>query len=215
MPIHRGIFVTGTDTNVGKTWVGQRLIRALIKRGIDVVPRKPIESGWTNNIEETDAWKLASAANITNKIDQVCSYRFKHAVSPVRAARLENQCVNLNDIKQQCLSNIQDNQFLHIEGAGGFYSPLAENALNADLAEALALPVLLVAEDRIGCINQILLTVEVAQARGLNITAIFLNNTTENSNKAMDNQEDIRELINVPVMTNIDNLADSIMEQLQ
>ena len=208
--MQKGLFVTGTDTNVGKTWVGQHLISELRKCGIDVVPRKPVESGWAENIEETDAWKLANAAGMAEKIEQVCPFHFKAPVSPVRAARLENRKVSLNQLKQHCLSHVEKPEFLHIEGAGGFYSPLAENALNADLAKLLGLPILLVAEDRVGCINQILLTIEAAKNKGLTIVAIFLNRIENNTNKSMNNQDDLEELISIPIVTNIHILTDIV-----
>ncbi len=64
----RGLFVTATDTNVGKTWVGRRLLQALIEQGIEVVPRKPVESGWNDDLTQNDAWILANAANNTKDL---------------------------------------------------------------------------------------------------------------------------------------------------
>lgn len=213
--MRNGIFITGTDTNVGKTWVGQQLIAALLAQNVDVVPRKPVESGWMEDVRKTDAWKLANAAKKTKQLEQICPYRFRHPVSPVRAAQLEGQLITLNDLQKICLSHIQDKQFLHVEGAGGFYSPLVSNALNADLAQALKLPILIVAEDRLGCINQILLTLEAARARGLDIIAIFLNEINSKEVVVMNNQEDLKVHTDVPVLKNIDELLSLINKKLR
>jgi len=211
--MQKGIFITGTDTDIGKTWLGQQLIRALVQRGIDVVPRKPIESGWRQDqIEATDAGKLAVAAQKKTKIDlaQNCLYLFKEAISPVRAARLVQQNVTLEQLKLHCFAHINKQQFLHVEGAGGFYSPIAEDGLNADLAEKLALPIIVVAEDRLGCINQILLTIEAAQRRKLTILAIFLNCKTESLKTAMDNQTDLKEYTTIPIVNKLSELVEIV-----
>ncbi len=213
--MQNGIFVTGTDTDVGKTWVGQQLIKQLIKQGVDVVPRKPIESGWDTVIQNTDAWKLADAANKLEQLEQICPNHFEQAVSPVRAAQFEGQSIKLEQLQQQCLFDVSAKQFLHIEGAGGFYSPLASDALNADLAQVMALPLLIVAEDRVGCINHILLTVEAAQTRGLKIAAIYLNQKTIKTTTVMDNKKDLECYINEPICTDIKELSQIINGQIK
>lgn len=198
-----GIFVTGTDTNIGKTWVGQHLITALCKNSIDVTPRKPIESGWNkNNVESSDAWLLANAANKLDTLDRVCPNRFSRPLSPVRAAALENQKLSINSVKNQCLKDINSTNFLYVEGAGGFYSPLCVDGLNADLASALSLPILLVAENRLGCLNQILLNIGAIEKRGLVLKAIILNMiSADESINEMDNLEDLKSLVSYPIIT--------------
>jgi dethiobiotin synthetase len=198
-----GIFVTGTDTDVGKTWVGTHLIRELIDRGIDVHPRKPIESGWpTGDLQQTDAWRLALAAGKTDQLDAICPNRFAAALSPVRAARMEGAALTLRQLADQCTENLKSDDFLYVEGAGGFYSPLTEDALNADLASALRLPVVLVANNRLGCMSQVLLCCEALQRRGLDLLAVVLNQVNESSgDAAMNNQEDLAELLPQPVFS--------------
>lgn len=211
----RGLFVTGTDTNVGKTWVGQHLISALCKSGVNVIPRKPIESGWDkNNQESSDAWLLASAANQLDQLDSVCPNRFSHPISPVRAAALEGVTLSVSELKDQCTpphfymikSDNKKDDFLYVEGAGGFYSPLCVDGLNADLASALGLPVLLVAEDRLGCINQVLLTLEAIERRGLVLSAIVLNDVSKNEGKPkfnnnMNNHKDLSAMVSCPIVS--------------
>lgn len=195
----QGIFVTGTDTDVGKTWVGQQLIGGLMAAGVSLVPRKPIESGWPEDTTDSDAWKLAQAAGLTDQLDAVCPYRFQAAISPVRAAALENVSLTIDHLKSAC-SITQADEFLYVEGAGGFYSPLVSDGLNADLAEALQLPIVLVANDRLGIINQVLLNQEVIARRRLDLRCVILNETVPKvDNDPMDNFSDLTDLLDVPV----------------
>lgn len=211
-----GLFVTGTDTDVGKTWVGTQLIRALKARGVNVHPRKPIESGWPNdkNLMDTDSWKLADAAGCSDQLETVCPNRFPEPLSPVRAARLVNQSLTLETIEAQCLSGLQKDDFLYVEGAGGFYSPLVEDGLNADLASRLNLPVVLVANNKLGCISHVLLCCEVMQRRHLDLRAIILNQADADAGAvSMNNQEDIAEYVSQPVFS-LKHGEDSLPEPL-
>ena len=199
-----GIFVTGTDTDVGKTWVGTQLIKALTARDLNVKPRKPVESGWpdSSDLSSTDTWKLAEAAGCTDELDIVCPNRFPAPVSPVRAARMIGRELTLSTLKQQCFDGITEDDFVYIEGAGGFYSPLVEDGLNADLASQLDLPVVLIANNKLGCISQVLLCCEVMQRRHIDLRAIILNQVnSDNSTQAMNNQEDIAEYVSQPVFS--------------
>lgn len=196
-----GLFITGTDTDVGKTWVGCQIIQYLSEQGFDVSPRKPVESGWPEDqeaISKTDAWKLANAANKLEHLDSICPNRFKAAISPSRAARLENTPIYLQQLKRQCTA--ADSELLYVEGAGGFYSPLCEDALNADLCEALNLPVVLISEDKLGCINHVLLSIEAIQQRGLKVVGVVLNQIQKNDTP-QNNAEDLKELLSCNVIT--------------
>lgn len=201
----KGLFVTGTDTDVGKTWVGCLLIKALVANGVSVQPRKPAESGWPEapeRITQTDAWRLADAANQTDQLNIICPNRFPAPLSPVRAARMVNKAINLETITAQCTDKIKPSDFLYVEGAGGFYSPLVQDGLNADLASQLQLPIILVANNRLGCINHILMTHEIIQQRQLNLVAVVLNQVEEvDHSTAMNNQEDLQEYIASPVFS--------------
>lgn len=194
--LKKGIFVTGTDTSVGKTWFGCQLIAYLRQQGFDIAPRKPVESGWSDDISKTDAWKLATAANKQQQLDIICPNRFKAPVSPTRAARLEQHELSLMQLKQQCLATLGPKQLLYLEGAGGFYSPLCEDGLNADLCELLGLSVILVAEDKLGCINQVLLSVEAIKQRGLRLLGVVLNQRYINPlDTQQDNLQDLKEYL--------------------
>lgn len=200
----KGIFITGTDTDVGKTYVGAQLVSLLHDNDIKAVPRKPIESGCIrigSELEPADARHYFEAAKQKYPLTEICPFRFEAAISPQRAARLSNQLVFLTELVNSCTTNVTDDNFLIVEGAGGFYSPLCENGKNADLAKKLNLPVLLIANDQLGCINHILLTMEAIANQGLVLIAVILNQKEISSDKEMNNLEDLETLISVPIYT--------------
>jgi dethiobiotin synthetase len=200
----KGIFITGTDTDVGKTYVGAQLVSLLHDNDIKAVPRKPIESGCIrigSELEPADARHYFEAAKQKYPLTEICPFRFEAAISPQRAARLSNQLVFLTELVKSCTTNVADDNFLIVEGAGGFYSPLCENGKNADLAKKLNLPVLLIANDQLGCINHILLTMEAIANQGLVLIAVILNQKEIYSDKEMNNLEDLETLISVPIYT--------------
>jgi dethiobiotin synthetase len=200
----QGVFITGTSTEVGKTFVGTALARALTQRNIKVIPRKPIESGCVKRDGELipqDAVALKEAADYSGLLSDVCPYRFEPPISPVRAAHLANKILTTEQLVNICLQGSEEG-FVLVEGAGGFYSPLAENGLNADLAVALQLPVLLVADDKLGALSQVLLNVEAIQMRGLPLAGVVLNAMNEEQNDYMNNTADLRERLSCPVYAN-------------
>jgi dethiobiotin synthetase len=201
-----GMFITGTDTGVGKTWVSVRLIHALRALGLELIPRKPVESGWSEDVTDTDAWRLANAAGLTVDdqsqaavLDKVCPYRFRAALSPPRAASLEGRELRIANLAGACPTKVLEGQAMLVEGAGGFYSPIAQDGLNADLAQVLGLPVILVAEDRVGCINHILLVAEAIKRRSLTLAGVILNPKSPPVD-GMDNLSDLLAWLNIPIL---------------
>lgn len=198
----KGLFITGTDTGVGKTYIGTRIVTLLHDHDVRVVPRKPIESGCQRAGRDLIAHDACLYFETTYKevpLAEICPYRFEPAISPQRAARLVNQPVLLDEVVKACTTNITSDDFLVVEGAGGFYSPLCENGSNADLAARLQLPVLLVARDQLGCINHVLLTIEAIRNQKLSPIAVVLNQQQASMDGAMNNLEDLTALIDVPV----------------
>lgn len=200
----RGLFITGTDTNVGKTHIACMLADALVKNGLNVIPRKPVESGClrkNNILQPADAMQLLLASQSKDDLQKVCPYRFADAISPAQAAKLANQPVFLHELVNACsVESCSDNDFLLVEGAGGFYSPLCEDALNSDLAEKLQHPLLVVADNKLGCINHILLTLEAASRRNIKIKSIILNNTEPHLYNNLYNYEELVRLLDIPVI---------------
>jgi dethiobiotin synthetase len=190
----RGLFITGTDTGVGKTHVGSRLAAWLHARGVPVKARKPVESGCPRRdgrLWPQDAAAYHAALGGAEALERICPWRLEAALSPERAARLEGVGFTLEDLVAACRAGVGAEDFLLVEGAGGFYSPIAPRALNADLAVALGLPVLLVAADRLGVIHQVLVTAEAIARRGLTLAGVVLNEVTPRQDPLLDNAADL------------------------
>ena len=189
-----GVFITGTDTEVGKTWVSAALIKGFAQQGYQTIARKPVASGciWVNEqLLSEDALQLQQAVIAAGQtpppLAQICPYLFEPAISPARAiAQSPNpqlQQLRLADLHQACLANHPEQlaskpNLLLVEGAGGFYSPITPDGLNADLAQKLGLPIVLVVANRLGCLNQALLSLTAIAERNLPLQAIVLNDIT-------------------------------------
>lgn len=204
MTPRKGIFITGTDTDAGKTYVGTQIVALLHEDSINAVPRKPIESGCRRVGDELvpqDASRYYEAADRKFALSQICPFRFEPAISPQRAARLARQPAYTEEVYAKCIQGTGPDDFLVVEGAGGFYSPLCEDGMNSSLAKRLGLPVLLVANDKLGCINHVLLTIEAIHSHGLPVRAVILSQTSAPETPAMNNREDLGLLLEAPVFT--------------
>ncbi len=190
----RGLFITGTDTGVGKTRVGTLLIRELVGRDLRICARKPVESGCMrhgNALVPADALALRAAAGNREALDRVCAFPLEAPVSPTRAAALAGQTLDLEQLIAVCRQNVGAEDFLVVEGAGGFLSPLTRDALNADLARQLDLPVLLVTADRLGAVHQVLVAAEAIARRGLILAAVVLNQIDPALDARLDNAAEL------------------------
>lgn len=201
--IAAGIFITGTDTGVGKTYIGTQLCRTLHQQGYRIQPRKPVESGCETdnnaNLLPLDASQYYSACGQSVALKQICPFRYQAAVAPDYAARLVGKKLRLEELVSAC--QVKPNDFLLVEGAGGFYSPICSDGLNADLATELGLPVLLIAENRLGAINHTLLTAEAIQRRDLPLVAVILNDIEgKNPNDDLNNARFLKTHLNCTVL---------------
>jgi dethiobiotin synthetase len=197
-----GLFITGTDTGVGKTRVGIGLARGLVRHGWRVRARKPVESGCravAGTLLPADAEALRQAAGGLEPLARVCPYPLAAALAPPRAAALEKRSLPLAALVDACRAGVAAGDFVLVEGAGGFLSPLATDGLNADLALALALPVLLVAEDRLGAIHQVLATSEAIARRGLRLAGVVLNAAAAPPDPGLDNAADLSARLDAPL----------------
>lgn len=202
MPELPGLFITASDTGAGKTYVATRLIEALTAQGRRVAVRKPVESGCEEldgQLMPLDAHALRLAAGSWEPLTSVCPNPLHAALSPPRAARFMKRKLFLADLVSACAIPLQT-EFLLVEGAGGFFAPIAEDALNAELAAALGLPVLLVVPDRLGAINQALLGIHAITHRGLNLVGVVLNQCDADRPRGMDNYADLRLWTGAPIM---------------
>jgi dethiobiotin synthetase len=168
-----GLFVTGTDTGVGKTVVACALARALRTRGVDLGVLKPAETG-VGPAGPLDAWALRDAAEVEDPIEDVCPEAFSLPAAPFVAARAEGRKVDLARIRAAAGRLRARHGFLLVEGAGGALVPLAAGVTVLDLARELELPVLVVARGALGTINHTLLTLEALAARSIPLAGVVL-----------------------------------------
>lgn len=178
--MNRGIFITGTDTGVGKTWIGAGIATSLRTMGIDVGVMKPAETGCRavgSRLVPADATALARAAQVKDSIDIINPYRFKAPLAPLVAAELEGVSINIRKIKSSFNTLRRKHDFLIVEGAGGIMVPLTPKYAYIDLAELLHLPVLVVARPSLGTINHTVLTVSALRARNITVVGIVINDS--------------------------------------
>lgn len=173
-----GIFITGTDTGVGKTYVASGIARTLIRAGIDVGVMKPAETGCrrrSGQLIPADAISLMKAAGVRDPLELVNPYRFSKPLAPAVAAELEGKSVDPARIISFFLRISKRHDFTIVEGAGGIMVPLSVNYLYLDLARSLHLPVLIVSRPGLGTINHTLLTILALKKRRLRIAGIVMN----------------------------------------
>jgi dethiobiotin synthetase len=166
------LFVTGTDTNVGKTFVACALIAALRARGRRVAVMKPIETGVRT--EPADVLALRAAAEDSAPQDSICPIRLRAPLAPSVAARLEGRTLDPEDLVRRVAARAAAADLLVVEGAGGLLVPIAGTFTFADLARRVDLPVLIVAANRLGTVNHTALTARVASAIGLAVRGFVL-----------------------------------------
>ena len=172
-PIPPGLFVTGTDTGVGKTVVACALAEQLRARGVDVGVMKPIETG-VGSQGPLDAIALAEAADVRDAMELICPIRLALPAAPAVAADAEQRDIDLAAIRAAFDTLQSRHECVIVEGAGGLLVPIRASFTMADLARDLALPLLVVARGRLGTVNHTLLTLEVAAGRGLPVAGVVL-----------------------------------------
>lgn len=178
----KGIFVTGTDTGVGKTIVAAVLARLLRMKGLNVGVMKPVTSGCCDEngiLVSEDAQLLCKAAGIPYG-DDVAPYRLREAVAPAEAAKVEGVQIDFSHIKDVYDRLAASHDYVIVEGAGGLMVPLSGGLLIADLVRDLRLPLLVVARSGLGTINHTVLTCFAAQQMGLEVAGVIVNGMPDN-----------------------------------
>ena len=168
----RALFVTGTDTGVGKTVVTCALATALRARGRRVAVMKPVETGVVDRPEDAD--RLRAAAADRAALDDVCPYRFEAPLAPSVAARLAGVTIDVERLVALVARRAAAADVLLVEGAGGLLVPLAARTTWLDLVVRCALPLAIVAADRLGTINHCARTARVAAAAGIPVRGFVL-----------------------------------------
>lgn len=166
----RGVFVTGTDTGVGKTVVACALIRGLRALGLSVAAMKPVASGaerTSKGLRNGDALELVASTGLALPYSEVNPYCFEPAISPHIAAKDAGIRIDVSLIKQMYEALAARHDWVVIEGAGGWFAPIGERRNMADIAWALTVPALLVVGLKLGCLNHAKLTQAGIEARGV------------------------------------------------
>ena len=176
--MRKGIFVTGTDTAVGKTFIGAAIARGLKKRGIDCGIMKPVQSGAikrNGRLISQDADFLIKACDAKDELSLINPYCLKAPLAPSVAAKISNKGISIETIIDAFNILSVRHQFMIVEGAGGLLVPITKNYTMKDLILDLDLPVLIVSRIGLGTINHTLLTIEAARKFGIEIVGVIFN----------------------------------------
>ena len=206
----RGLFITGTDTEIGKTYVAAMVARALVAVGHRVGVYKPAASGCDRREGELvsgDALTLWQAAGSPGTLAEVCPQVFAAAKAPHLAARDEGKRLDASLLRRGLDVWLDRSDVVIVEGAGGLMSPLGEEEFVADLAYDLGFPLVVVAGNRLGAINHVLQTLITAATfrDGLPVAGIVLNQAQADTNAtlAAENAEEIRRRAVSPVLAEV------------
>lgn len=212
----KGIFIVGTDTDIGKTYVSALVAKTLQKEGFNTGYYKAALSGAeveNGELVPGDAKYVIEIAGLNENISEAVSYVFQEAVSPHLAAEKEKVEISLEKIKKDFI-NIK-NKFDHVvvEGSGGIICPIylgEEDIFLEDIIKFLDLDVILVADAGLGTINHTMLTINYMKSKGINIRGIILNNYDENIEMHRDNEKMICRLSSLPIIDRINKNSHSL-----
>jgi dethiobiotin synthetase len=174
----KGIFITGTDTGVGKTYVACGIAKTLRRMGIDVGVMKPAETGCrkrNGQLFPIDAINLARASGVHDALELINPYRFSAPLAPFVAAEADGKRIDALKILKCSRILSKRHDFIIVEGAGGIMVPLSQDYLYLDLAADLRLPIVIVARPCLGTINHTLLTISAIKKRRLKIAGLVIN----------------------------------------
>jgi len=209
MKTTQGIFVTGTDTEVGKTFVSIALLDMLRRQGVRAAAMKPVASGAkkiNGKYLNDDALQLQQAAGIDALYAQVNPFVFPEAIAPHIAAARMGVEIDFETIKQPFQSLSEQSDFILVEGVGGWLAPLNRQQTVADLAIEIELPVLLVVGLRLGCINHALLSAGAIEQSGAKLLGWIANKVQGNYPCVDENIEAITQWLDAPLLATLDHL---------
>lgn len=212
-----GLFVTGTDTDAGKTYVSSLIINALVHTGLNVVGLKPIASGFdevNGRLENADVKALMEASNVVLPLERMNRYAFKPAVSPHIAAYQNNQKLSLDSIKQDVEYATERSDFVLVEGVGGWHVPLNWPTGGAacedieQMARVLGLPVVMVVGLRLGCLNHAIMTAKAIMRSGLPLLGWVANHIEPHFDCVDENLATLNALLPAPKLLEIPFMED-------
>ena len=189
-----GIFITGTDTGVGKTFFACGLAALLKESGYKVGVMKPAETGCVERngkLCPQDAVRLKEASGCDAPLEKICPYPLRDPLAPSIAAEREGMRVDIDRLMDLYGEISSSHDITLVEGAGGLMVPLVPGYTYADLARVLKLPLIAVAANRLGVINHLLLTLEHASCKGLSVWGYVLNRVSNENSLAADTNREV------------------------
>lgn len=212
IPPRFSCFVTGTDTEIGKTLVSSAMLHALVRQGVKACGMKPVAAGAVprdGSLHNDDCDQLEAAGNVHLPQSITTPFLLKEPAAPHIAAALEGIAIDPVPILAAYVEVAAASDASVVEGVGGFRVPLTDTYDTADLAQQLDLPVVLVVGMRLGCINHALLTVEAIAARGLKLAGWVANALEPEMAFADENIEALADRIPAPLLGRVPRLADA------
>ncbi|NJN45761.1 MAG: dethiobiotin synthase [Candidatus Competibacteraceae bacterium] len=213
----RGFFITGTDTEVGKTEVSCGLIAALKRRHYTILGMKPIASGCESTpvgLRNADALALQAVSSLALPYESINLYSFEPPIAPHIAAQDAGVTIDFAHIRAGAERLGRQADYVIVEGAGGWRVPLGQNGDMATLAKVLDLPVVLVVGIRLGCINHALLSTEAIFASGLPLAGWVANRIDPDSARFQENLDTLSDAITAPCLGVIPFLTERQPETL-
>ena len=214
--MNHAYFLTGTDTEIGKTFVTCALLWRARQLGLKAAGLKPVAAGTDDAGRNDDVENIRAAGNVALPLQVSNPYCFAPAIAPHLAAAEAKVSIDFDRIVAACAAARRQTDLLIVEGVGGFRVPLGVDRTpgvlparrdSADLAVALGLPLILVVGLRLGCINHALLTAEAIAARGLILAGWVANRVDPAMSRAEDNIATLREHIAAPLLGSIPRIA--------
>ncbi len=202
----KGIFITGTDTEVGKTVVATALVRGFVSNGLRVAVMKPVASGsqrTSRGLRNEDALALMAASNVPADYDSVNPYCFEPPISPHIAAEEAQIPVDLTEIRRHFDTLAASADVVVVEGAGGWLAPISPHESMADLARALELPAVLVVGVRLGCINHARLSKLAIESQGVRFAGWIANSIDATVSRPAENLETLTRVLGAPALARV------------
>ena len=199
----KALFITGTGTDVGKTYVSALIAKQLKDDGLDIGYYKAALSG-SNEITDSDAWYVKEKANLTDSYDEMVSYTYKHAYSPHLASQIEENPVEMKVIKEAYKDISKRHDYMIVEGSGGIICPIRydkdKKIFLEDIIKELDIPSVIIADAGLGTINSTVLTIEYMMKRKLKINGVILNKFEISNVMHEDNKQMIEEMTDIKVV---------------
>lgn len=199
-------FITGTDTDVGKTYIASALVRHFVQQGLQAVGMKPVAAGaemMNGRLLNSDVAALIKAGNVDADLALINPYVFSPAIAPHIASEQAGVSVSIDNIQQAFNALQAKADVVVVEGAGGFRVPINREQTMADLAIQLNLPVIMVVGIRLGCINHALMTAGSIKATGLNLVGWVANRIDPNMPAIKENIATLKAMIKAPCIADL------------